>query len=211
MPVRATRRLATPLLAAAVIASLASGACRRATAPAPRAAGLAAPEPARPAAAAASGYDFRPAERDAVQEFLRKNPDLRLATDADRRPSPDGTDVSSLYGVYHPYFVRGDANDDGVLDFVLAFVRRDSDRDSLEFSVAVFAGRGDGSFSAGPFLERDVSLADGDVSMDRDSVLVTPDVDEDATRRYRWDASRQRHMLVRDAADEPDSAPPAQT
>ncbi len=210
MPVRATRRLATPLLlTGAVIASLASGACRRAPAPAPRAAGLPAPEPARPAAAAASGYDLRPAERDAVQEFLRKNPDLRLATDADRRPSPDRTDVSSLYGVYHPYFVRGDANDDGVLDFVLAFVRRDSD--SLEFSVAVFAGGGDASFSAGPFLERDVSLEDGDVSMDRDSILVTPDVDEDVTRRYRWDSSRQRHVLVRDAADEPESAPPAQT
>ena len=31
-----------------------------------------------------------------------------------------------LYGVYNPYFVRGDLNDDGILDFVMAFVRRDS-------------------------------------------------------------------------------------
>src|SRR5262249_4752649 len=81
--------------------------------------------------------------------------------DDDRRPPDGGDDMNSLYGVYHPYFVRGDVNDDGFLDFVLAFVRRDSDRDSPWFSIVVFSGRGGGGFSPGVFLERDVSLAAG--------------------------------------------------
>ena len=206
-------RIAAALLAAAIAAGCGGQGCRRAAEkpPAPPAAALPTPPPGEPASASSAGYDFRPAEKAAVQAFLRLNPNLRLAADGDRRPVGDGNDVSPLYGVYHPYFVRGDANDDGILDFVLAFVRRDSDRDSPWFSVVVFAGRSDGSFSAGAFLERDISLADGDLSLDRDSIVVTPDIDDESTRRYRWDSSRQRHVFVRDSPEEPDSAPPAQT
>jgi hypothetical protein len=75
----------------------------------------------------------------------------------------------------------------------------------------VFSGRGDGNFSAGAFLERDISLADGDLSLDRDSIVVTPDTADESTRRYRWDPSRKRHVFVRDRPEEPDSPPPAQT
>ena len=145
-----------------------------------------------------------------MDEFLRAHPDLRLATDADRRRSEDGDGVESLYGVYHPYFVRGDANDDGLLDFALAFVRRDSDRDAPWFSVVLFTGRAGGGFSAGSVLERDISLADGDLSIDRDSILVTPDVSDDVARRYRWDPGKRRHVLVRDEPEEPSLPPPAQ-
>ncbi len=119
--------------------------------------------------------------------------------------------MTTLYGVYHPYFVRGDANDDGVLDFLLAFVRRDSDDDAPWFSVAVFSGRSDGSFAEAVFLERDISLADGDLSLDRDAIVITPDTADEATRRYRWDPSRRRHVFVRDTEEEPDTLPPAQT
>src|SRR5206468_337670 len=78
--------------------------------------------PARePAGAGTAGYRFTAAERAAVEGFLTRHPGLRVASDQDRRPS-DIDDVQGLYGVYHPYFVRGDINDDGVLDFVLAFV-----------------------------------------------------------------------------------------
>ena len=132
------------------------------------------PAPAR-APAPASGYEFQKEEKLAVEKYLRDNPNLRVATDADQRPAGENGDVSNLYGVYHPYFVRGDANDDGRLDFVLAFVRRDSDRDSPWFSVVVFEGRPDGTFAGGAVLERDISLADGDLSLDRDSIVVTPD------------------------------------
>jgi hypothetical protein len=208
------RALAAAVLAAAAAGGLLAPGCRRRppqpARTAPSATGTPRPAP-EPASASAAGYDFRPGERAAVEAFLRLNPDLRLAGDDDRRAPEGGEDMNALYGVYHPYFVRGDVNDDGVLDFVLAFVRRDSDRDSPWFSVVVFSGRGDGSFSGGIFLERDISLADGDLSLDRDSIVVTPDTSDESTRRYRWDPSRHRHVFVRDQDEEPDTPPTAQT
>jgi len=146
-----------------------------------------------------------------VEEFLRANRDLRIATDQDRR-APEGEDLGRFYGVYHPYFLRGDLNDDGVLDFVLGFVRRDSDRDSPWFSVVVFTGREPSGFLPGDFLERDVSLADGDLTVDRDAIVITPDLEEeDSTRRYRWDPVKRSHVFVRDEPEEEDTPPLAQT
>jgi hypothetical protein len=164
-----------------------------------------------PAIPDGSGYPFRTGERRAVEDFLRANRDLRVAADADRRVS-ETDDLRKLYGVYHPYFLRGDVNDDGILDFVLAFVRRDSDRDSPWFSIVVFSGSERSGFAAGTFLERDVSLADGDLSVDRDSIVITPNLDEEeSTRRYRWDPFRRTYVFVRDEADDDDGAPSAQT
>ena len=205
-----TRSLA---LALALLLEVAS-ACRRApetstsaAAPAPTRGAT----PAPPAHATDAGYELRAPEKKAVDEFLRAKPDLRLAADGDHRPGEDGTGVGDLYGIYHPYLVRGDANDDGLLDFVVGFVRRDSDKDAPWFSVVIFAGRADGSFAPGSFLERDISLADGDISLDRDTIVVTPDVADDVSRRYRWDPSKQRHVFVRDdASEEPASPPPSQ-
>jgi hypothetical protein len=205
---RATRR--TSVLLAAVFLGMAAGCARRgearAAAPPTPAPEAAATKPA-PARASDAGYDLRPSEQAAVDGFLRAHPELRVATDSDHRASEDDG-VAGLYGVYHPYFVRGDANDDGILDFVLAFVRRDSDRDTPWFSVVVFAGKADGTFGPGAFLEREISLADGDLTVDRDAIVVTPDVAEDAARRYRWDAGKQRHVYVRDD-DEGSASPPA--
>ncbi len=203
------------LLAPAVLGALAvlAAACRPRAASAPPASSSPPPATAThlPASAEAAGYALRPAEKTAVDEFLHRNPDLRPAVDADHRESSEASDVGALYGIYHPYFVRGDANDDGLLDFVIAFVRRDSDRKAAWFSVVVFSGRADGTFSPGGFLEREVSLADGDLSLDRDAVVVTPDVAEDLSRRYRWDAAKQRHVFVRDDdSEEPTSPPPSQ-
>jgi hypothetical protein len=143
-----------------------------------------------------------------VDDFLRQHPELRVAADADHRRSEDD-DMGGLYGVYHPYFVRGDDNDDGILDFVMGFVRRDADRDTPWFSVVVFAGKPDGGFEPGGFLEREISLADGDLSLDRDAIVVTPDVSEDLTRRYRWDPAKHRHVFVRDDASDDSTSPPA--
>jgi hypothetical protein len=202
-------------LAALVAWAFAAGACARraesrTAAPVPTPAQAPAPSFAAPARASDGGYDLRPAERAAIDEFLRRNPDLRVAADADHRRAEEADGVEELYGVYHPYFVRGDDNDDGLLDFVVAFVRRDSDRDTLWFSVAVFEGRPDGSFAPGTFLERDISLADGDLSVERDAIVVTPDVSDDLTRRYRWDPAKQRHVFVRDDASEEPASPPSQ-
>ena len=208
-------RLAAGGLSVAV-ASLAAfaalGACKRAPeTPAPPPAASVAKEPTPPAPVEDASYGLRPAERAAVSAFLRLHTDLRPATDDDNRPGIDGEDVATLYGVYHPYFVRGDANDDGILDFVLAFVRRDSDEETPWFSVAVFAGDAGGGFAPGVFVERDISLADGDVSLDRDSIVVTPDVSDDDSRRYRWDPDRERHVFVHDVPEEPPSLPSSQT
>jgi hypothetical protein len=191
---------------------VAAAGCRRApAAPPPARTAPPAATPAAPAHAADAGYELRPAEKAAVDEFLRAHPDLRLAADGDHRTGDEGTGVDDLYGVYHPYFVRGDGNDDGLLDFVAGFVRRDSDRDTPWFSVVIFAGKPDGAFAPGAFLERDISLADGDVSLDRDTIVVTPDVADDVSRRYRWDPAKQRHVFVRDdASEEPASPPPSQ-
>ena len=200
-----------------------TAACRKAPAPAASSAPREAAEPSAPqtavslppASAESAGYPFRPAEKTAVEEFLRRHPDLRLAEDSDRRDvrEEDG-DVRRLYGVYHPYFVRGDLNDDGILDFVLAFVRRDSGKETPWFSVVVFTGKAGTpgpAFSGGTFLERDVSLSRGDLSVDRDAVLITPDLSDEAVRRYRWDPMRRSHVFVRDDTDEPDTPIPSRT
>ncbi len=149
--------------------------------------------------------------RDAVEDFLRANRNLRVATDSDRREE-ESEEFRKLYGVYHPYFLRGDVNNDGILDFVLAFVRRDSDRNSPWFSIAVFTGTDPSRFAPGTFLERDVSLADGDLSVDRDSIMITPDLEEEeSTRRYRWDPIQRSHVFVRDDPEEDDEVPQSQT
>src|SRR5262245_39866732 len=145
------RRLAAALLLA--LATAGAGCARRGRSrdaaregtPTPATAASVTPSPPAPARAADAGYDLRPAEPTAVDEFLRQHPDLRVATDSDHRRSEDDG-IDGLYGVYHPYFVRGDDNDDGILDFVMGFVRRDSDRDTPWFSVVVFAGKSDGGF-----------------------------------------------------------------
>jgi hypothetical protein len=203
----------TSRVAVALALALAAGACRRTVtvtpAPTPAPSVTAAVTPAAAAHAPDAGYELRPAEKAAIDEFLRGHPELRMAVDGDHLEPEGGDDVAALYGVYHPYFVRGDGNDDGLLDFATAFVRRDSDEEAPWFSVVVFSGKPDGSFSAGGFLERDIALAEGDISLDRDAVVVTPDVSDDLTRRYRWDPAKRRHVFVRDDPSEDPASPPS--
>jgi hypothetical protein len=209
-------------IALAVSCAAAITACQKASAPS----AAAAPAPSssesaeRSARAPAghadtSAYPFKPAEKAAVDEFLRQHADLRLATDSDRQGSGSAdADVRRLYGAYHPFFVRGDVNDDGILDFVQAFVRRKSSRDTPWFSVVVFTGSGDApgpAFHSGAFLERDITLARGDLSIDRDAVLITPDLADEAVRRYRWDPLRRSYVFVRDDDEEDDTPVPSRT
>ncbi len=200
-------------IAFALAAGFAAGCHRQASRPLPKAQSdwprpLAGPRPA--ASAESNDYVFTAQEKTAIEEFLRRHSDLRVATDQDRRGNRSGDgDVRGLYGIYHPYFVRGDLNDDGILDFVLAFVHRNRDRSASWFSVVVFTGLGgDKGFAPGSFLEREISLARGDLSIDRDAVLVTPDLSDDAVRRYRWDPVHRSYVFVRDE-EEGDGAPVA--
>jgi hypothetical protein len=209
LPGRRKRAGLCGLLALVVTGS--APACRKATAPLPSVAATPAPSSSR-AGAIPGRYGLRPTERQAVENFLARHPDLRPPTENDRRISPSGEgDIRHLYGVYHPYFVRGDLNDDGILDFVMCFVRRDSSASTPWFTVVVFSGKEgaappDPSFGPETFLERDITLAAGDISIDRDAVVITPDLEEETTRRYRWDPARGSYVFVRD--EEPETEPP---
>jgi hypothetical protein len=151
---------------------------------------------------------FTAAESRAVRSFIAAHPTWRLAGDSDSRPSDDAGDVSQLYGVYHPYFVRGDIDDDGNLDFVVAFVDREKKSASPWFSVAAFCGDGRGGFRPPQLIESEISLESGDVSIDRDSIVITPDLSEDdASRRYRWNPRQKRFDFVSDQDSAPDRLP----
>jgi hypothetical protein len=206
---RARRREA----ALSILLAASAFACRRATAPRPPAPAASAAAPSVPRIAAIpTRYGLREGERQTVEDFLRRHPNLRLPNDDDRRASASGdSDMRHLYGVYLPYFVRGDLNDDGILDFVIAFVRRDSSPSTPWFTVVVFTGKDGGPPSApsfGPevFLERDITLAAGDIAIDRDAVVITPDLEDETSRRYRWDPARRSFVFVRD--DEPETQDP---
>src|SRR5262249_41280246 len=117
MRARAAAWTVLALVAAACRPSKAGTAGAAAPAPAPAQAQAAAPVTTDP-------YGLQPPERLAIESFLRAHTDLRLAQDADARAPDSG--LLHLYGAYHPYFVRGDVNDDGRLDLVVGFVRRNS-------------------------------------------------------------------------------------
>jgi hypothetical protein len=145
------------------------------------------------------GYGLTLAESAAVRRYLGARPEMRLATDEDSRPTDESNDMAKLYGVYHPYFVRGDVDDDGLLDFVAGFVDRSRPSSSAWFSVVVFRGDGRGGFQPPVELERQVSLENGDLAIDRDSVLVTPDLSQETGRRYRWNPRHGGFDFVSDA------------
>jgi hypothetical protein len=156
---------------------------------------------------AKDGSGVSRAEMRSIDLFLAKNPNLRLATDADAHASDDSAEVSHLYGVYHPFFVRGDVNDDGAIDFAAAFVDRARTGASPWFTIAIFCSDRSGGFREPEILEREISLERGDISIDRDCVIITPDLGEDANRRYRWNELRRRFEFVSDDDEAADPRP----
>jgi len=118
-------------------------------------------------------------------------PALRVAEDDDAAPSDERSDLADLYGTYHPYFVRGDLDGDGRIDFAQAFVETGS---RGWFHVAVFFGKADGGFEPPTWVERSVSLAAGDLSLERTILTIVPDLALDQARRYRWDPAESRFV-----------------
>ncbi len=118
-------------------------------------------------------------------------PALRVAEDDDAAPSEERSDLVDLYGTYHPFFVRGDLGGDGRLDFAQAFVETGS---RGWFHVAVFFGKADGGFEPPVWVERSVSLASGDLSVERTILTIVPDLALDQARRYRWDPAESRFV-----------------
>lgn len=107
----------------------------------------------------------------------------RPATSLDSEETPERQDLENLYLEYQPYFVRGDVNGDGVLDFVTAYVAESGE--APVFDIAVFLGQPGGTFSEPQFIERGTALSFGDLSIDRSIVVITPDLKTELTRRYR--------------------------
>ncbi|MGZ5426821.1 MAG: hypothetical protein ACXWE1_06400 [Thermoanaerobaculia bacterium] len=179
---------------------------------------------ARPARAAPRAPDARgldasgrtKAEQLAVEEalaaFRKEGLLLRAAEDGDAADSDERRDLEDVYGSYHPFFVRGDLDGDGRLDFAQAFVEKRSS--GLWFQVAVFFGTGDGAFQKPLWVERAISLSAGDLTIERSLLIVTPDLALDPTRRWRWEAGEKRFVDAdevsrRDPADQdtPDETP----
>lgn len=157
------------------------------------------------------------AERLAVDEgleaFRKAGLLLRAAEDGDSAESDERRDLEEVYGVYHPFFVRGDLDGDGQMDFAQAFVEKGNG--GPWFHVAVFFGKGDGAFHEPLWVERAISLAAGDVTIERSLLIVTPDLGLDPSRRWRWEPAEKRFADADEAprrsepADEdaPDEAP----
>ena len=142
----------------------------------------------------------------------------RAALDADALDSDARTDLQNLYADYHPYFVRGDLDGDGRLDFAQAFVQRRNG--ALWFDVAVFFGQKDGTFGEPVFVEKGITLASGDLSIERCILVLVPDVSQDESRRFRYETQEHRFVdadahtptagVDEDAPDEtPDERPRA--
>lgn len=175
------------LLAALLVGALASGALMYRRFFHPR---------AREAATSAHGAQVRngdptAAERRAIARALGTLPHgARVAADGDGTDTEPRRDMENVYAGYHPYFVRGDLDGDGLLDFAQAFATPHGGQ--VWFDVAVFFGLPGGGFSEPVWVEKGISLADGDLAIDRSLVVVTPDLSRDETRRWRWEPEERR-------------------
>ena len=143
-----------------------------------------------------------PLEERAVSAALVSG--LRAATDEDAADSESRESLRVLYGDYHPYFVRGDFDSDGRLDFAQVFVRRDGPEPL--FDVAVFFGTPEG-FAPPYWVERGLQLSAGDLTIDRTVLVVTEDVDQDISRRLRWSPADRRFIDVDAGSEGEDNEP----
>jgi hypothetical protein len=162
------------------------------------------PSPSAPDPRELDASGRTPAESRAVAAALealsrdKKAPALRVASDGDAAPSDARGDLAAVYDEYHPYFVRGDLDGDGRLDFAQAFV--DTGRSGAWFHVGVFFGRADGGFEPPVWVERAVSLSNGDLSVERSLVIVIPDLGLDEARRWRFDRATRTFVDAEEAA-----------
>jgi hypothetical protein len=165
---------------------------------------LPAPAAAKPAGPEAHAPMWTAAEKRAIDEAVAASAagapkfTLRPALDEDSTDTDEHREMDAVYGAYHPFFARGDLDGDGRLDFVQAFVEKG--RSGLWFHVAVFFGKPDGTFEKAVWVERSISLADGDVTLERSLVVITPDLAADPARRWRWEPAE--HAFV-----DPDAEP----
>ena len=174
-----------------------------------------APKPSKPATKApnaeARGLDAsgrtkaeRLAVDQALETFKKDGLLVRVAEDVDAAESDEHRDLEEVYGGYHPFFVRGDLDGDGRLDFAQAFADRGTG--GPWFHVAVFFGAEDGTFQRPIWVERAISLGAGDVTIERSLLIITPDLGLDPTRRWRWEPAEKRFVDADDVSRRNDAA-----
>jgi|ERR1035438_671173 hypothetical protein len=148
---------------------------------------------------------LQPQERRVLDHWLHAHPDFRVATEADcGQCSEQIVAVRQGFGgtwpavpSFHPYYVSGDLNGDGVRDFAVAVV--DRSRREAPFSLLVFNGpftsksspafvsepldlRGSGIFF-GPPRPKPYRLVVGPFESDNTDLLIP------SGSGYRWNTS----------------------
>ena len=181
--------------------TLLGGACRRVPEPVePPPAVAAVLETTPPAPVEDASYGLRDAERAAVESFLRDNTDLRVATDADQRKAenddlPGCTASTTRTSCAETSTTTGFSTSSSPSCAGTPTGTRPGSRSRCSRETA-------SGFAPGTFLERDVSLADGDLSVDRDSIMITPDLEDESRPAIPLGSERRLHVFVRDDADE---------
>lgn len=140
----------------------------------------------------------------ALETFKKDGLIVKAAEDGDAAESDEHRDLEEVYGSYYPFFVRGDLDGDGRLDFAQAFVEKGSG--GPWFHVAVFFGAGDGTFQRPIWVERAISLGAGDLTIERSLLIITPDLGLDPTRRWRWELAEKRFVDADDVSRRNDPA-----
>ena len=109
------------------------------------------------------------AHRAVLQEWLARNPQMRVATDKDCGQCLVEIEAQSKANgaVYHPYYAVGDFNGDGKEDFAVALIESKPVKKRLyeKFAVAVFNGpfKGSARKHTPAFLRGDLNLRDGGI------------------------------------------------
>lgn len=100
-----------------------------------------------------------------LQKWLRREPNLRVATDEDcGRCADDLASQRRVSGAnYHPYYVVGDFNGDGKTDFAVALieVEESGERVTQKFVVAVFNAPFSSRIAEPSFEKDNLNLRDG--------------------------------------------------
>jgi hypothetical protein len=110
--------------------------------------------------------------REVLAAWLQKQPNFRLATEADCKNKTGLAATRDEYGLtYQPYYAAGDLNGDGREDFAVALI--DRQKRSRRFAIAIFNGPHTTKTTATPsFLTTGFDLSDGGLVLRSGNPLI---------------------------------------